>query len=434
MEEAYVVSDLHLGGGDTEPTLEDFDQDDALAAFIGRISRPGVTLFINGDFIDFPQIPPYDVGPADHLLWDEATSLHKLETALAAHPVSVDALRRFVQSGGRLSLHVGNHDLDLAWPGVQKRLYGAIGASGDTLQFRLTHAVYHGVHIEHGHMFTPENAPRTPDAFIHSWRSGDSAERQYLERVWGTDFMLQFYNDLERQYPFADNVKPMLMVVYYGLRNRWIGAGEIVRLVLFLKRTGLPLEGIASAVLAGPPEEEAAVLSLADEEWRRAIAERLATDPAFRAEFKATIAALPPEQQRLLGESRSVRVEVGPRPGGATGATLGIFREARQLRAARERLSREGVTHVVFGHTHEVIDGELDGCLYNPGTWLPSLDFSRADVGAKIKKHGITLDILRDGALYVRVRKVVHIVPDPHNSQRRARVELVLADDVRETR
>lgn len=423
--EAFVVSDLHLGAGAAEPELEDFDQDEQLAAFVERIARPGVSLFINGDFIDFPQIPPYEVGPEDHLLWDEASSLAKLEMALLAHSKPFEALGRFVANGGALRLHVGNHDLDLAWPKVQERLRAVVGAG---LQLSNTHSVYHGVHIEHGHMFTPENAPKMADSFIHAHSFPDGSEKTYLERVWGTDFMLQFYNDLERKHRFADNVKPMLTVLYYGIKNRWVGAKDLVRLVLFLKRSGIEWRGVASSVLAGPPGEQKVPESVQDEDWRHAIGERMATDVAFRKEMRETIAALPPEQQELLADGRTVKIEVaGAKSTTQAGNTLGLFREERQHRAARQRLESPGITHVVFGHTHEVIDGELDGCLFNPGTWLPHLDFGRADVEAKIKANGLTLAMLGDPALFLRERTVVHIVADPTG---RSRVKLVNADDV----
>ena len=64
----YVISDLHIGGGEADQQLEDFFQDDALVAFIDGARGPGATLVINGDFIDFAQIPPYDVPEPRHLL------------------------------------------------------------------------------------------------------------------------------------------------------------------------------------------------------------------------------------------------------------------------------------------------------------------------------------------------------------------------------
>ena len=423
-KEAFVVSDLHLGAGAIEPRLEDFDQDDHLAGFVDRIARPGVTIFINGDFLDLPQIPPYDLGPADHLLWDEASSIRKVESAIESHCHPFDALGRFVNKGGELWLHAGNHDLDLAWPGVQSRLRAEIGQA---VKFSMTHSVYYGVHIEHGHMFTPENAPKNAASFLHTHRFPDGTEKAYVERVWGTDFMLGFYNDLERSHPFADNVKPILTALYYGIKNRWVGARDILRLVLYLKRAGVPWAGVGSAVLTAPPGEDKLPKAIDDAIWQRAIGERLAKDPKFREELRAEIAMLPQAQQALLDDGHRVQIGVGDAQTAPDGKTLGVFREERQHRAAAERLAAPGVTHVIFGHTHEEINGDMDGRLFNTGTWLPHLDFNRADVKAKIRAHGLTLDMLDDATLYDRRRMVARITPDPVGN---SRVELVLADNV----
>ena len=34
-----------------------------------------------------------------------------------------------------------------------------------------------------------------------------------IERVWGTDFLLGFFNDIEHEYPFAGRVKPRRRLV-----------------------------------------------------------------------------------------------------------------------------------------------------------------------------------------------------------------------------
>ncbi len=111
---------------------------------------------------------------------------------------------------------------------------------------------------------------------------------------------------------------------------------------------------------------------------------------------------------------------------GHADATLGLFRDRREERAARERMNASGITGVVFGHTHEKVDGALDGCLYNYGTWLPSLDLGSPHVKAKVDAHGLTLDILKDSTMYRAERTVVRLTPEPPH---RTRIELVTADE-----
>jgi hypothetical protein len=103
----------------------------------------------------------------------------------------------------------------------------------------------------------------------------------------------------------------------------------------------------------------------------------------------------------------------GQLPGGPS-TTLGVFRDDREHRAAKDRMSEAGVTHVVFGHTHDVVDGELHGTLFNPGTWIPSLDVRSESVQAKVRAAGgLSLELLNDHSSWVTDRRAVEIRPDP---------------------
>src|SRR6266850_7766209 len=172
-EEAFVTSDLHLGAGKTGESsadfnLEDFFQDQELALFLDEIAKPDTTLFINGDFIDFAQIAPFDVPEPTHLLWHESQSLEKLNTAYAAHKTAFEAIGRYLARDARLRIIIGNHDLDLAWPSVQRRFRELVGRPSDEqLRFSVRMEEYHGVVIEHGHAFTAENCPTEIENFIH---------------------------------------------------------------------------------------------------------------------------------------------------------------------------------------------------------------------------------------------------------------------------
>jgi UDP-2,3-diacylglucosamine pyrophosphatase LpxH len=412
----YVVGDLHLGCRDE---LEDFEQDDEFARFCERIAGPETTLMLNGDIIDFAQIPPFDVPRPAYLLWNEAASLVKLEAALAAHPGFFAGLRSFLGKGGSVRFIVGNHDLDMVWPKVQLRMWKALGEPAtERLAYDMGAHLFHGVHVEHGFRFTPENCPRDPDAFCYPGPGGEL----HLERVWGTDFILQFYNDLERTHPYADNVKPMKTVVWAGLKKGWLGARTIVRLLLFLKDRGVSWKGLASKWLAEPPPLTATEAAAAFEDlaWQEAVLERASVDPdGFTAELDAAMAELQPEERRLAGAATTVDVEGPAQRGSPAAPVLGLFREERERRAARERLGLPGVTHVVFGHTHDVVDGnaldgDLKGRLFNYGTWLPSLNLKDAHIKAKIDRDGITLDLLKDSSLYTVERIAVRIDADAH--------------------
>jgi UDP-2,3-diacylglucosamine pyrophosphatase LpxH len=421
-ERGYVIGDLHLGAGPDDP-LEDFRDDEAFAKLCARIAGPDTTLILNGDIVDFAQIPPFDVPKPVHLLWPESTSLIKARIALAAHPDFFAGLRALLAKGGRIRWLHGNHDIDLVWPAVQRCFAEGLGTPPpDRLSFVIGATELHGVHVEHGHHFTPENCPRVPLEYCHPGPDGVL----HLERVWGTDFMLQFYNQLERDYPFADKVKPMLTVVWHGLLKGWIGGRVLARLFLFLRKRGLSWTGLASATLdaASPLTAASAAGSFEDAAWKHVVIERARADHGFVDALNQAIAELEPQEQRLATLRESIQT-CDPRFD-AGGATLGLFREDRELRAARDRLARPGITHVVFGHTHTPIDGDLDGRLYNYGTWLPSLDLGAAHVKATLVAEGINLELLRDPGLYSVVRRLVRIDADPGYE---SKVRLVTDDD-----
>jgi UDP-2,3-diacylglucosamine pyrophosphatase LpxH len=379
----YVTSDLHLGGG-VGDTLEDFHQDDAFAAWVGGLDAAS-TLVLNGDIIDFAQIEPLTVPPRpSNLLWDEATSLEKLTSAMNGHPQFFDALAAFIERGGHLAMVIGNHDLDMIWPGVQARVRHRVGnPPEDRLIFEVTGLDYHGVHIEHGHHFTPENCPRNPREFVHRHNDG-SGERLYLERVWGTDFVISFLNHLEAEFPFADKAKPALRVLATGIHQRWIKPRHFLALLAFLKRRKLPPKWW-DAVLADDPDLEQlrrqvtlahVAGSFNEPEWQRFVVDIIA-DPELRRDTETALAALDIEDLAAINEPIKVDLKENPfRSDQPEPNVLRAFHDSREVQAARGR-AEHGSRHVVCGHTHAVIDGynlnDRGARLFNPGTWIPRL-------------------------------------------------------------
>lgn len=428
-ERAFVVGDTHMGAGKND-FLEDFNQDAEFARWVGEIARSDTTLFLNGDLVDFAQIEPFGVPKPMYLLWDEAASVKKLETALEAHAVSFAALKQFIRDGGRLKILNGNHDFDFAWPSVQARVRQALGdPTPDRLQFVIGADRFHDVHIEHGYEFTPENCPRAKE-FIHEWSPGPQQPKtKYLERVWGTDFMLRVYNEFEEWHPYADNVKPTSAALFQGLKHGWLSARELVRALVFLKKRGIPWGGLTSAALGVDRPGSVADIagSFGEEDWELMLADRM-SDPEFVKQLQEGEAALEPQERAIVGHAERVDFGVDTNLVGQRGSTtLGLFREDRERRAARDRLKPSDVNAVVFGHTHRVTDGnklegDLQGRHFNPGTWLPRLDLDSPAVREKIKEHGgLTLELLDDHDLYRSDRFAVSIEADSP----RSRVQLV---------
>jgi hypothetical protein len=130
-----VISDCHLSAGRFyEGHLnphEDFYFDDEMCAMIEHFStgdygtRPDgsgveVELFINGDFLDFLNVPLQ--GDFEDAV-TEQVSLRKCEAIIAGHPKVMAALKRFAGlPGKRITYMIGNHDADLFFEKVRERI------------------------------------------------------------------------------------------------------------------------------------------------------------------------------------------------------------------------------------------------------------------------------------------------------------------------
>ncbi|MCC6277955.1 MAG: metallophosphoesterase [Oligoflexia bacterium] len=99
-----------------------------------RFNEP-IELIFNGDIFDFdsvmalPQNPQIHVNPLEKLRGlsaEEAKSQFKIRVILNDHIIWVTALREFILNGHRVIFVIGNHDIELHWPAVQKELIDAL--------------------------------------------------------------------------------------------------------------------------------------------------------------------------------------------------------------------------------------------------------------------------------------------------------------------
>ena len=113
-----IVSDLHMAdGGSGDDFVDDKHQfveflRTQAATEQGRAGD--IELVVNGDFLEFAQVCPdaYILNSSEY--WcSEAESLRKLDCILAGHPDVFAALKAFQDTGNRVTLFEGNHDVDL---------------------------------------------------------------------------------------------------------------------------------------------------------------------------------------------------------------------------------------------------------------------------------------------------------------------------------
>lgn len=205
----FVISDIHLGG---EPAM--MSRPYLLESFIDHLpsqlrADEALELVIAGDFIDFLAVEPYAdfvSNPADVI-----KKLESVTTPSSASGCVFDALGRHVRAGHRLTIMVGNHDVEMALPSAQAYLLSRIGAKSHELHFVDDGRAYRigGALIEHGNAYDGANA--------NDWNglrhvaSSESRSRKPDTTVRpsaGSQLVTSVVNHLKNRYPFIAKLQP----------------------------------------------------------------------------------------------------------------------------------------------------------------------------------------------------------------------------------
>jgi UDP-2,3-diacylglucosamine pyrophosphatase LpxH len=367
----FVLSDLHLGAGHIESNyLEDFTVDTKLAQFLQAISHESerdqreVELIINGDFFEFLEVPavdnyrPGEVYPDEaYLDSSEQASIQRLNIIVEGHPLVFDALSDFIHVEApqrRITLIKGNHDVNLYWPGVKARLREILGTSGtrsSMLLFAEEFISRERIYVEHGHQraetincyndFLDPRLPGNPTQLYHPV---------------GSRLVIDFFNNLGREYWFVDNIKPLTTLIWYALRWDFEFAAQMLASFIRHSPTHAELSFIFDDWLQG----------LEDAVIRRNWSARYQADPAFRQQF-----------HRQALEYLSPITELAE----ISDDSLNLGRAAQRLQqtvlyqAAAEIAQRQGAALVIFGHSHRPAQEVLatGGVYLNTGGWLRDL-------------------------------------------------------------
>jgi UDP-2,3-diacylglucosamine pyrophosphatase LpxH len=168
-----LVSDLHMGGGAGAGRwgpgfVDEFDGDEVFPAFLMWLRSEGrrpSRLVLLGDTLDFLRVPV----PGALYARNDAEAVGQLERIAAAHPTVFEALGAIVNEGTALDVVVGNHDVELARPAVQRRLRTLLKAPGNTsanqeaVRFHLWgYYVPELLYAEHGNHYHDINSLRRP--------------------------------------------------------------------------------------------------------------------------------------------------------------------------------------------------------------------------------------------------------------------------------
>lgn len=183
-----ILSDLHLC--EAEPPnrrhplwkkfkTKEFFFDNDFACFIQEIQKmadgKSVELILNGDIFDFDSVTSFPKDAHYTVSWLESRrgldserekSLYKIDVILRDHPIWVQSLAEFIGNGHRVVFVIGNHDLELNWLEVQKRIMDMIvHKEEDRRRVRFVEWFYlsnKDTLVEHGHQYDPFCSSKDP--------------------------------------------------------------------------------------------------------------------------------------------------------------------------------------------------------------------------------------------------------------------------------
>ncbi|MDF3064664.1 MAG: hypothetical protein K0R38_265 [Polyangiaceae bacterium] len=142
-EPLVVASDVHLTRGGSERSAG------RLAKLIEQ--HAGHEIVLAGDIFNLSLDAPSR---------DPAESIASI---VAEYPTLTTSLRRHLDAGHAVTLISGNHDAGVMTRGTRDRLLQAIGAAAEARLVIEPWFIRRGdVHVEHGHVYDPDNAPAHP--------------------------------------------------------------------------------------------------------------------------------------------------------------------------------------------------------------------------------------------------------------------------------
>ena len=413
--QVYIISDLHLGGVYEEPNdpsgrgFRICTQVPKIAALVSALAAkpadgPAVELVVNGDMVDF--LAEREAAPPNWVPFtpDPAQAADKLGAIIDRDRVLFDAFGTLLQQGRRLTLLLGNHDIELALPRVRRRLESEIGVAPQH-DFRFIHDgeayVIGEALIEHGNRYDQFNV--VDNDALRRVRSLQSRNQPIPEKYAfappaGSRMVAEVINPIKSSYRFIDLLKPeggsvvpMLLALEPGYRKI---LGKVTTIAIAsrkhrLEEAALPGFGGDISSAAAEPDPLDAVLSDAMGEDAAAFQQAVGAGDDATAGFGEDISTLD-TVNRNLGMAKLLFSKNNDDIEGRLPALLKAVRALQDdktfdrstetyteyLDAAND-LAKGGFTYVIFGHTHLPKDVGIHGGgrYLNSGTWADLIKF-----------------------------------------------------------
>ena len=389
--ELFIISDLHLGGTAPKPGSADrrgfrlCTQVDALAKFIEMVTKRCMScateLVINGDFVDFLAQPQPRGDRWRPFLDDPLLALDSLKEIAEDHKAIFDNLAAVLAAGHRITLMLGNHDVELSFPMLRRWLGYRLGdPEGRLLRFVFDGEAYTVGRclIEHGNRYEGFNITDYDGLRRHrsAQSRGQAVRKQHCFAVPpGSHLVAELMNPLKDQrFAFVDLLKPevqAVLPVLLALDPRLLTKASRL---FGLKVRAMSRDPVAPVTprRGGDMNAESSGENSASNPLQQMLEEVLGRDDA-----RAFLDDMPAEE-RHGGEIASTL----PRPK-LVALWLALRRLERDrsfertvetdkhyLQAAQE-LFHAGFDCVAFGHTHlaKKIPLKGGGVYLNSGTW-----------------------------------------------------------------
>ncbi|MBL9003081.1 MAG: metallophosphoesterase [Myxococcales bacterium] len=379
IRKVLVVSDLHLGNGGG---YDIFAGENDLPALLRSFAGPERCVVLNGDSVDF-------LMNEDPLELNEARAVSQAQ-AICRHPASAASLRALgdvLAAGGDVIIRLGNHDIELALPGVQACLRAALGQPAEIaakLRFErgdkpgilaiggvrvlLAHGEQNDIwnRVDYLHLPGPDGPPE--------------AQAQDYAYAPGSRLVKTIMNPLKRQHGLSliDLIKPdfqggvltAMAVSPSALKEVFKGSSVEILWQLEQKKSG------AATFVAPDPDDlglETAIENAGLDEDERAMLEAMFTPSTGRAHsFALDFSILQSAQQKLFRSG--LRWYAGAQRNLAKGKGQRFYSfepEVSEWNEAQRLAQKFNVQAVLFGHTHAARFQHADGlCYVNSGTWI----------------------------------------------------------------
>lgn len=199
---SIIFSDIEMGiGNKTDDFIEDKLLSETIKHNLRFSKKYPVDFIFNGDIFDFLKAQYKNTYPR-HVT--EEISLWKLEAMQKAHPLFFKTLTHCLkQKNVRIIFIHGNHDFDLFFPKVQKRIKNIIGVDEQRILFPGFEYTDNLVHYEHGSQMDDIFAI-DPKKLIYNSKN----EKPYLLLPWGFNALVEHYLPIKEEYPFIERLQP----------------------------------------------------------------------------------------------------------------------------------------------------------------------------------------------------------------------------------